>query len=299
MATKKRRVAETEEEEEQRPASRTTRSSVREGMQGSKKSPAKTRDSAHQEAVSLPPRKPAPPLPAQRASSGRAKNASAGETPHPGRKSAGRVEVLEEEDSEEEEGDEEGEEEGSEHTDGSSEEEEGEEKANDQMASKRSPAHVEREEEVAGSDSDDDAPEEVSASEAKGQLQRAQRAEAESRRALAEQKKTANKQRELQILLAKQEQERAQEKEARRKEKAAKQQARQAKLEALSSDVLAALVEKDEQKQQQEDLLMAKKAKKAKCVPLGDGPSVVHKNGFTIQKLESQVVKIRIRHGVF
>ena len=71
-----------------------------------------------------------------------------------------------------------------------------------------------------------------------------QRAEAESRRAIAEKKKLANKQRELAIILSKQEKERAALKRAKLEARAAK---RNAALEPLPSDVLISLAEKDEQ----------------------------------------------------
>lgn len=99
-------------------------------------------------------------------------------------------------------------------------------------------------------------------------------------------KKAANKQRDLQILLAKQEQERAREREDKRKEKVQK---RHAKLEALSSDVLESLEEKDRKKEEEEALAAVKEKKKAKYVSVGGGPTHVKKNGFIIQKLESQV----------
>jgi hypothetical protein len=115
------------------------------------------------------------------------------------------------------------------------------------------------------------------------------RAEAEGRRTLAEKKKAANKQRDLQILLAKQEQERAREREARRKEKQQKAMAKQSKLEELSSDVLESLVEKDRQQQEEAELMRAKKRARAKYIALDEEPAYVYKKGMRIQKLAAQV----------
>lgn len=106
------------------------------------------------------------------------------------------------------------------------------------------------------------------------------------RKAITDAKKAANKQRDLQILLAKQEQERARERETRRKDKVQK---KQSKLEALSVDVLASLEEKDRRKEEEEALAAVKEKKKTKFVSLGVGPTHVKKNGFIIQKLEAQV----------
>ena len=77
------------EEHDELPASRATRARTR-GGEGAAPAKRASPAAAQRERVP-PPRKAAPPPPSKQAPGGRARNVTAGATPHPGRKSAGRA----------------------------------------------------------------------------------------------------------------------------------------------------------------------------------------------------------------
>jgi hypothetical protein len=119
-------------------------------------------------------------------------------------------------------------------------------------------------------DSDDDAPEEVSMSVAKQEAHAAAKAEGESRRALNEKRKAANRAKEASIAKAKDE----------------------ASARSLSADILSAVVEEDstrkEREEEEENRQRIQEMKKV--IKLSGEKKVMKKQGFVLQKLKSSIL---------